>query len=276
MTDLPLENTPMPQPSSPAKPFPGFAQALLVMLLLLVFSGITGIPLAIFQALKWNQAMPWAALASQVGATALTLWVCTAMGSKSWRDYFPHRPVAPTVWPLVILGTAGLILLSNGAEGLLQRILPTPEWLKNLFGDMGWQGMVVGAPLTEEPLFRALVLGGFVQRYGPRKGLLLSALLFGLIHLNPWQLTTAIAAGLFLGWLMLRTGSLWPGVLAHFVNNLVAYLSTIYHTPYLGDQRLQPIWMWGLGALFAFVAIWGLARVFAPDAVELRTEEALP
>lgn len=269
------ESANQPQPA-PLRPFPGFAQALLVMLLFTVLSGLTGIPMVVMQHLGWSRAVPWAGLAGQLGGTALTLWICTSIGRQKWRDYVPHRSVAPMVWPLALLATAGIILLSNGAEGLIHRVLPAPEWLRAMFGDMGWPVVVVGAPLTEEPLFRGLIVGGFALRYGARKAILLSALLFALIHLNPWQLPTALAAGLFLGWLVLRTGSLWPGVLAHAFNNLAATLSETYRIPYFSDHQLQPLWMWALGTILLLLALWGLQRALVPEPERLVPEESLP
>ncbi len=260
-----------PQPA-PSKPFPGFAQALLVLFLFLFFSGLAGIPAGILKALGFSRTLPWMALLGQLGGTALTLRVCTTMGHQKWRDYFPHHAVAPAVWPLVLLGVLGLILLSNGMDGLLQKVLPMPSWLNQAFENMGWPGLVVGAPLTEEPLLRGVLLGGFLLRYGPRKAIAYSALLFALIHMNPWQFPTALMAGLFLGWLVIRTGSLWPAVFAHFLNNLGSVLCDKFHAPYLSGGSLQPLWMWVLGAVLVGVAIGALHRVMSHPVLA----EALP
>jgi hypothetical protein len=51
---------------------------------------------------------------------------------------------------------------------------------------------------------------------------ILSAVFFGILHADP------VGAGMFgvvTGLLYLRTGSLWPGIIIHFVNNLVAFLA---------------------------------------------------
>jgi len=263
-------------PAPPTLPFPGFAQALLILFLFLFFSGLAGIPAGILKLLNFPRALPWAFFAGQLAGAALTLWICTAMGDQKWRDYFPHRPVTPMVWPLVLVAIAGIILLSNGTEGLLQRLWPAPAWLKEAFQGMGWQGVVVGAPLTEEPLFRGVILGGFLLRYGPRKAIAYSAVLFALVHMNPWQFPTAILAGLFLGWLTLRTGSLWPAVFAHFLNNFAAHLSAVYKVPFLSDQRLQPLWMWVLGIALIVVALGLLRKTLAEESEISGLVEDLP
>lgn len=82
---------------------------------------------------------------------------------------------------------------------------------------------VVLAPLFEEILFRGTLLPWLQQRFtsrlGPRIGtgvaLALSAVLFGLTHLEPGGLPTLILLGACLGWAYLRSGSLWVPILIH-------------------------------------------------------------
>jgi membrane protease YdiL (CAAX protease family) len=45
--------------------------------------------------------------------------------------------------------------------------------------------LVIMAPLTEETLCRGLILNGFLKNYSRRKAMIVSALLFALLHLNP-------------------------------------------------------------------------------------------
>ena len=76
------------------------------------------------------------------------------------------------------------------------------------------------APFVEELLFRGFILDGLVQRYGTtRRGelsaLCLSSLLFAIVHLDYASMAYALLAGLLLGALRLRTGSIWAGVLLH-------------------------------------------------------------
>ena len=75
------------------------------------------------------------------------------------------------------------------------------------------------APLWEELFFRGLVFKSFLERYSVRKAVVASSLLFALFHLNPWQAIVAFPIGVLNAWLVLRTGSLVPGMLAHFATN---------------------------------------------------------
>jgi len=260
---------PPEQPVVPTlpKPYPGFAQSLWVLLLFFLFSSVLMLPAFALSQLQHPQAAGWARLAAQFGALALTLVACLGK-TTAWRAALPNRPVPLAIWPLSLLTTAGLILLTNGLDTWVTRQFPPPPAFLQGLADMGWPCIVLGAPFTEEILMRGLILGGFTLRYGPRKAILYSALLFGITHMNVWQFPGAVLIGLLVGWLTLRTGSLWPAVLAHLLNNLTVTLSRAFQIPYLWDGRFQPLWMWGLGLLLlgsGLAALNRLTREPAPD-----------
>lgn len=85
---------------------------------------------------------------------------------------------------------------------------------------------VVLAPLVEEVLFRRVLFSAFGRVLRPAAALAATSLLFGLAHHShgdfPWTVPVHAWIGLVLGALVLRTGSLWPSVLAHGLNNAVA------------------------------------------------------
>ena len=54
---------------------------------------------------------------------------------------------------------------------------------------------------------------------GRREALLLTAILFTLVHLSPVVFPLHFGLGMYLGWLRLRSGSLLPGMLLHFTYN---------------------------------------------------------
>ena len=248
---------------------PGFAQSLGVILLFFLFQVLLMIPSVLLRRLSFPRWADWALLLSQLGSLVLTLKLCLPKGRQSWAVAFPSRAVAPSVWPLILLTTAGLILVINGLDAWVSHLLPPPAAFLQAGREMGWPAVVLGAPLTEEPLLRGLILGGFTLRYGARNAILYSALLFGFTHLNPWQLPAAVLIGLVAGWLTLRTGSLWPAVLAHALNNLTSSLSRAWQIPYLSDTRFQPPWMWGLGLLLLGAGLAALARVTRRAAPEV-------
>lgn len=85
----------------------------------------------------------------------------------------------------------------------------------------------VAAPVIEESLMRGFVLGGLKDTYGAGTALLVSSLLFAVLHFNMVQTLSALGCGLLLGLLYLKTNSVFCCILAHSGYNLISYLTTI-------------------------------------------------
>jgi membrane protease YdiL (CAAX protease family) len=79
--------------------------------------------------------------------------------------------------------------------------------------------LTVSAPITEELLFRGFVLTRLVERWGARVAIVVSALAFGAVHLEPWQAVFAALLGGYFGWLAVRTRSVLPCIVGHLANN---------------------------------------------------------
>ena len=115
----------------------------------------------------------------------------------------------------------------------LTELIPMPESVEKIFKEMvqanvfSFLTLVVAAPVLEELFFRGIILDGFLKNYAPRKAIIWSAVIFGAAHMNPWQFVGAGLAGLLIGWVYYKTGSLIPGMLMHFVNNLISYVVTL-------------------------------------------------
>lgn len=83
------------------------------------------------------------------------------------------------------------------------------------------------APIIEEILIRGFLLDGLAARYGSVIALLISAALFALLHFNMVQTLSALISGIVLGWLYLKTESLFCCIIAHSGYNLISYLTMI-------------------------------------------------
>ena len=83
---------------------------------------------------------------------------------------------------------------------------------------------VVVAPVCEEYLCRGLLFGSLLRRYGAAPAVLLSALIFGAMHVLPLPAVNAFIIGILLAMSYLATRSLWVPVLIHAANNLAAML----------------------------------------------------
>ena len=77
---------------------------------------------------------------------------------------------------------------------------------------------------TEEMLFRGVVCNGLTDSIKPWKAILLSGIMFSLFHANPAQTLHQFILGALLTLFVMRSGSLWLGIIGHFFNNLMALI----------------------------------------------------
>ncbi len=89
---------------------------------------------------------------------------------------------------------------------------------------------VIAAPIVEELLFRGVMLHRFTFKWGLKKAILTSSLIFGVLHAD---FIGAFIFGLVMCILYIKTGTIIIPIIAHMLNNLLAYgmqmLSNINH-----------------------------------------------
>jgi membrane protease YdiL (CAAX protease family) len=102
---------------------------------------------------------------------------------------------------------------------------------------------------TEELFYRGIILRKLCSTYSKRTALVMSAVLFGMMHLNIWQFVHAGLSGLLYGWLYLRYKTIWLNIFMHFLNNTLASVPfyPIEQTP-LGFF-IVPIWFFIIGII---------------------------
>jgi len=89
----------------------------------------------------------------------------------------------------------------------------------------------------EEFLFRGAILTNCLP-FGRSTAILISSLLFALMHQNVQQFFFAFVAGIFLGVLYEKTGSIWPGVLLHTLNNFTSTAQVVIQEKYVNDPAV--------------------------------------
>jgi len=189
------------------------------------------------------------------------------------REIFAFRRVRCALWLPILLSTIGAAVLLSEADNVFRWLFPVPKFVAELFrtlfsADTSWWGsvfaLVVVAPLTEEVLFRGLILRGLLSRHDVRLAVLVAAALFAFAHLNPWQLISASSLGVMFGWWYHRTRSLVPGLTGHaLANGLVlacGYLPVEIAgfnngEPYAAAE-FQPLWFDAAGLAVLAVGIW--------------------
>lgn len=192
---------------------------------------------------------------------------------RAGLDVGIHLGVGRIHFPMILWGV--VVLLASGVviEPLLELFPSAPyEAVQQTIGLGGWAIMstVVAAPILEEVLFRGVIFESCRERLGKGGAVLLSALLFGLIHGIPVQIVNAFVVGLILGYIYLRTRSLISVIVLHAINNGLAYISMAFFDDggnvTLGEL-ISARWLYwvvyGLSAaifLFAMVRLWRQLR----------------
>ena len=93
---------------------------------------------------------------------------------------------------------------------------------------------VVMAPIFEEIMFRYAVIG-YCKRFGEWNAIIVSALIFGLIHTNVFQFFYAFALGIVFGYVFIYTGRLIYSIIMHVTFNFFGAF-----VPILIDPELSP------------------------------------
>lgn len=141
-----------------------------------------------------------------------------------WNMILAPMGVSPSkAFVLILAAIAGIIGLD-----ILSEILKLPNWLENDFSGinhnvLGFITLAVIAPIAEEIIFRG-ASQGWMHRCGmkPSWAIFFSALIFGLIHMNPVQIVVAGLMGIVLGILFWKTKSLVLPILLHIINNSIS------------------------------------------------------
>lgn len=105
--------------------------------------------------------------------------------------------------------------------------------------------------ICEEVLFRGYILRNFERSMLPIAAIVLSGLIFGLFHVRFTQFIPLATIGMILAWLTITTKSIWPAVIAHFVNNAGSVLFATFFPEIAFDESLTntmpPVYLLVLG-----------------------------
>ncbi len=188
----------------------------------------------------------------------------------------------PTRW-----GALGALLLIAGATpaawfvGWLQTFfLPVPweiiEGLEEIVtadsaGRLAWLLLLLAVTpaFCEEIVFRGVLLGG-TRTLDPWRFVMLNGAMFGAFHLSfqtVIRFLPTASLGIVIAWAVWRTGSIWTGVLMHFVNNasIVVLASLPSSRELLSDPEAPPpLWLVPFAAIALTLGVRAL-RVEGAD-----------
>ncbi|MDR2510105.1 MAG: CPBP family intramembrane metalloprotease [Spirochaetaceae bacterium] len=199
---------------------------------------------------------------------------------RAIKEVFKLNAVPLRTWLAATVFMAGLVIIISEFDNLFNAILPMPAMLSEIFQSLAENNNAAIAILatgiipafTEELFLRGLILDGFSRNYSRRKAIILSALLFGALHANPWQFLSAFCVGIFLAWICINTKSIALCVYIHFFNNTL-YVATLRLPPDFPRIQgfnsvtepgvvLQPLWFDAAGIVLFALGFFLLRVIF--------------
>lgn len=167
--------------------------------------------------------------------------------------------------PLLSFGMAALLMISAQPVlwmlGWLNQQLPLPDFVMGmeqaqvemieslLTGGFALWFLVanigVVPAICEEIMFRSYLHRLFEKALGIGTAIFIAGLVFGLYHLRLTQLLPLAAIGMLLGWMTVRSGSVFPAMLMHFMHNSGTVVA-VYTSPDLLEaadaEMMPPLW----------------------------------
>lgn len=157
------------------------------------------------------------------------LLVCIMIVILFAADVFPKslRSFRPIKWRMTSILFIMVLMMEMANSLFTHWIFPETKMdigivymASNIFG---YTMIVVIAPIVEELFFRGTILAYMLKkRWNPYLAIVLSAFLFGVLHMNLTQGFNAAIMGALSGYLFYRTHSIWPSALLHILMNRAA------------------------------------------------------
>ncbi|PAP77274.1 CPBP family intramembrane glutamic endopeptidase [Rubrivirga marina] len=204
----------------------------------------------------------------QLVGFGLFAWVVAKLHSPDAREYLRIRKPDGPGLGLAAVGWATLYPVVLWTGQLNERV-PMPDWLHQLEQQQVdlLEGLLLGGDLSTMFLFVALALTpaiceellfrGYLQRqvergWGTAASIVLVGVLFGLYHLRLSQAIPLSLLGIYLGFVVWATGSLWAGFTVHLLNNGFAVLASavVRDSPEMDLESLESMGVpWYVGLL---------------------------
>lgn len=152
------------------------------------------------------------------------------------RKYIPFSPAKPVGMGFAffaILAAIGLCMFTNIINSYILAILSEmgaeipepPQMMEPTLTSLGLNLLVMAVlpALLEEMIYRGYILRT-LRPYGNVFAVIVSSMLFSLMHGNLRQIPFAFIVGLVLGFLYVLTDNIWMSVTVHFANNAISVL----------------------------------------------------
>ena len=151
------------------------------------------------------------------------------------RTIFRLHKISVKLLVHAVVISLAVFVLADALDRFIMNIFPMPEeWMnsiKNLVQIRTWWDALILlvaavfiAGFVEEMLFRGLMQRSLEHHREPATAIVLTAVLFAIVHFSPWTSLQILFLGLFLGYLAWKSNSIYPAIILHAMNNLLSIL----------------------------------------------------
>lgn len=247
----------------------------------------------------WSQFVP-VALQTQVGLIALPVAIMAVMLTRSpTRTLLLHRPPAFSV-PAATIMAVVLHPVLTGLGDWIEYIYPMSEEMAGILAPimqgireapLGYVLLIVALlpAVCEELAFRGFILSGLRRLGNNSAAIAISSIFFGLTHGMLQQSLAAVVIGMVIGFIAVRTNSLWPGVAFHFTHNAASVLTARIDAELLNSlpvfrlffaenqNELLPFTYHGLWVLYSLITgtllvVWFVRKTWSNGETSLEAE----
>ncbi len=219
-----------------------------------------------------GQSLAVGMLGAQLASFILILVVIPWRVGRQWRRQLAVcRPAFSHVL-LILLLLPAFLILTGGLQEFLQWLTglkpPTSvQSLNGVFRHVPWYvtilAVAIGPGLVEEFWCRGMIGRGLAMTFGLVSSVVLTSVLFAVMHLDPSQVIVIGLMGAYLHFVYLASRSIWVPILLHMLNNGVAIVLVLTErTEWLDpNSRSLPILIYTVAAFVVVIVSWQLWRL---------------
>ena len=211
---------------------------------------------------------------------AIVLWIILRIGkSKNYQPTYWRFRIIPSALFLII-ATIALNFAMAEINALLITLLSPGADMSfgiNVTSDISvievillFISMAVIPGIVEEIMFRGIILTNLAP-YGKGMAVVASGLLFGLMHMNPSQFFYTTVLGIILGYIYLKTRSIWICIIIHFVNNSLGVIQQIIYQCF-NTQKATKL----MAIMMIIIAVLGIISIGVLLIVRARNRKKAP
>lgn len=262
------------------KAYPTILGSIKLILIMLLAFGFSDLIIAIVEKF-YNISLdsnPYADIFICVVSEGFAIFYGYKKSTLSYRDIFIFRKISPLLLIPIAISIIGLDIISSECGNIIQICFST-----NINYDANFQSTfdtkilfigsiirsVVISPILEELLFRGIILRGFLKNHSKFTSIIVSSLLFAIMHPHISQAFEAFIVGIFFAWIYIKTKSLLPNIFAHFVANGIGCTLTYGLNININGYNLnsnvvehQPLWFDFLGISLTILGFIILIKAF--------------